>query len=183
MGKAFQPAEPCRCPLCKAAPYAAAIALVAFTACVPTAPELTPLERRGVHAALEGWRAAGLPAPDAERCDFGHVYVRWAKDADEFWQLCRALASEHAACTLWESSNHFFRPLSYPVVQLRPGFVLLPDSEPVIHELMHALTRCAGMPFWLPANTQHLDPRVWSAAEAVPGASAQSRARALMLAP
>ena len=154
-----------------------AVLALSLTACMPRAPELPPLALAGVHAALEGWRAAGLPEPD-ERCDFTGVRLRWAKDAAEFWELCRGVAPKNAACLNWTTSNHFFRPTEFPVIVLRAGFVLETDSEPTIHEISHALYRCAGLPWWDAQNTKHLDPRVWSAAGGE--TSAQSRARALV---
>lgn len=179
----------CKCPLCtsewlKPAMLYALLAgfALSYLGCVPPRQEHSPLERAGIHAAVQGWLLAGLPSPNAESCDFSHVYIRWADTDQEFEELCRA-TKVNVACTLWDSSSHFFRPLMYPVIELRPGFLLLPDSEPIIHECMHALTRCSGLPFWLPGNTQHLDARIWTAAEtdANRGLSAQSRARALVL--
>lgn len=151
--------------------------LLCLLACVPPAPELTPLERAGVHAALEGWRAAGLPPLTQERCDFSHVYVRVVPPQD--WPA-RCAAAE-AACLGWDESANFFRARKYPVVMLRHNAAVGPDSEPVIHELMHAQYHCAaGLDWMAEDNLRHKDPRVWSAAETDPGTSAQSRARTLV---
>lgn len=166
-----------------------AAVLAAFSsACVPTATNLPPLARQGVQAAQAGWREAGLPVPPTGRgnCAFEGVQLRWAPDMATFANGVGAggegCGSASAACLQFDESNHFFAPYRYPVIYLRPGFVLLPDSEPVIHEMMHAQWNCAGdamHPQWTdPANIAHQDPRVW---EAIGGAtSAQGRARAKM---
>lgn len=65
------------------------------------------------------------------------------------------------------------------MVVARPGWRAADNPFLIVHELMHAMYRCSGLPFWEPANTQHLDPRVW--AEAGGEASAQGRAVAQLL--
>jgi hypothetical protein len=157
------------------------VALALLAACVPRAPELTPLERAGVHASLTAWREVGLPEPDqAERCDFSRIFIRWARLEDAC--LPGASSDVNTACLRWEYSGNWFRARQYPVIVLKLGYVLPADSQPIIHECMHALTHCSGLSWWRIDNTRHLDPRIWAAAEKTPGSSAESRARAMVLA-
>lgn len=145
------------------------LAALLLPACVPTAPELPPAERAAIHAAIDGWREAGLPEPDAVRCDFTRTRVRTAKPDD------RCPTPGHDGCLQWESSDHWFRWVEYPVVVARPGWLAADNPFLIIHELMHAMARCAGMP----SDIGHDDPRVW--AEAGGETSAQGRAVALLL--
>ena len=160
------------------------ITLLFLVSCGYSAPELSPLIQTGVDAARQGWKDADMPDTDLARCSL-HPVVRWAKDNVAFRAKCGTLAA--AACTKFETSGELFLSTQYPVITLRPGFVLESNSEPIIHEMMHVQYHCANMQWWLPENVKHLNPQVWSAAEYLPGneryigKSAQTRARMLML--
>lgn len=167
----------CDCPLCRPGRWLA-VAALALVACGPAAPELTPHERAAVHAALEGWRLAGLPEPTKQKCDFGAVSIRRPEAAD-FVRLCHGSVKGVASCLHWDTSNFGGRQL--PVIVLRPGQQIDAVGDPAVHEICHGLMDCSELEGWNgPPNYRHLSPLVWSAAETVPGSSAQSRARALM---
>jgi hypothetical protein len=149
-------------------------ALVCSMACASPSV-LTAGERAAGAAALAGWRAAGLPEP-YEGCNVSRFQVRLADEA-MFLRVCRASPVASAGCLSWEENGSPFRPTRYPVVVISPGRV----SEPriIVHELMHAAWHCSNLPgSYSPANTQHLDPRVWTAAGGE--TSAQSRAMRLL---
>lgn len=134
-------------------------------------------ERLSGSAALSAWRAAGLPEPDQDGCDVLGFRVRLA-DRAAFVRDCRASPESSAGCLNWASSSHFFRPRLYPLIVISPNW----RSEPgiIVHELMHAYVRCSrsGPSAWDAGDSQHSDPRVWTAAGGE--GSAQSRAMLLL---
>ena len=150
--------------------------VVALFGCVPRPPELAPLERAAGAAALEGWRLAGLPPPNVQRCDVRRFRIE-TPDASGYFARCRSASTASAGCLNWSSSGHWFRPISYPVVVVSPRHYVEPHI--IVHELMHAMWQCAELGSLLDAgNRQHADPRVWMASGAA--TSAQGRAMALI---
>lgn len=143
---------------------------LAFAACGTPAPELTPAEREAGGAALAGWLAAGLPSPAQNDCVPTHFYVRLA-DASDFNRKCRSTPQAAAGCLNWEGPSAFLHPERYPIVVISPNW----RSEPgiIIHELMHAFTKCAGLGAG-PMDYQHLNPRIWQAAGGESSAQAQA---------
>lgn len=153
-------------------------AALSLLACVPAAPELPPAERAAIHAAIDGWREAGLPEPNAVRCDFTRTRVRTARPGD------RCPTPGHDCCITWDESGHWFRPLRYPVVVIAPTFPARYRDGCVVHEILHAAWNCAGLNPMSPDNREHASKRVWTRAYK-PGedasAAAESRAVALLL--
>ena len=139
-----------------------AVTLLALACCTPATPELKPFERQAGIAALEGWRAAGLPEPNKNRCDVTHWSVRLDSAKDFELDCMGATPKSAAGCTNYGSDGSWFRSPTYPVVVISPEW----RSEPgiIIHELMHAFWLCSDMPNQLGSgNIDHLDPRVWQA--------------------
>ncbi len=127
-------------------------------------------------AALSAWQASGLPAPTRGRCDIASFRVR-VVSASDFVQLCHTVPEAAYGCTSWDSTGEWFCWREIPIVVIAPWWKVEPSI--VVHELMHAMYRCSGMPgAYSGANSQHLDPRVWSAAGGA--TSAQSRAMAII---
>lgn len=157
------------------------LAALSLPACRPAAPELPPAERAAVHAALQGWRAAGLPEPDALRCDFAGARVR----VEPLETGCEVPTSSqlHDCCLRWDESGHWFRPLRYPVVVIDPTFPAQYRDGCVVHEILHAAWTCAGLNPMSPDNREHASKQVWTRAYK-PGedasSAAESRANALV---
>jgi hypothetical protein len=156
------------------------ILVAAFlVACSPPARNLPPREQEAVSAALSGWREAGLPEP-SPACRFDRVRVV-RPDEEGYVARCSQPSAGFAGCTSWDYAT-FGRDRA-PVVVAAPWWLAKYGERDmpalIVHELMHALTHCA-MPSqaYLPANREHLDPRVWLATGRE--TSAQGRAMALI---
>lgn len=153
-----------------------ALSLLACT----RAPELSAEERAAGAAALTAWREAGLPDPTLDRCRIELFTVRHASPA-RFREDCRVEPERAWGCLAWDSTSHFVRPWSFPVVVTSPHF---PYGMAIVqHELMHALIRCSGVgpSFADPGDHGHRDARIWEAAGGA--ASVQARAHKLLTAP
>lgn len=135
---------------------AALTALVLMCGCPATSKVTRP---RSIFAAAgEGWRDAGLGDPG--NCLDGAT-VKYVASAQSFGLNCGGASPEHvAAC--WQ---HYRREAI-----LRPGERVDSRGEPVIHEALHGLMACAGMP----PDYAHANDRVW---ETGGSGSAQQRAR------
>lgn len=152
------------------------VVLAASAACT-RAPELTADERAAGAAALSAWREIGLPEPTQDRCRIELFQVRHASPR-RFLEDCGVPEGKAWGCLQWDTTAHFFRPWSFPVVVTSPHF---PYGMAIVqHELMHALIRCSGVgpSFADPGDHGHRDARVWEAAGGA--ASVQARAAALL---
>jgi hypothetical protein len=152
--------------------------LYPLLACAATPTALRPHEQKAGAAARIAWRERGLPEPIEGRCDVDRYEVIVTTDAAGFNRYCpTSRADKTAGCLAWRSSDHWFRWRDRPLVVISPKH----HSEPtiVVHELMHAYYRCAGLSKsdWDPGDRGHTDPRVWSAAGGE--TAAQTRADAL----
>lgn len=165
-------------------------ALALLWGCTPAPQSLPPSSRAAGAAVLQGWSEAGLPDPKLGRggCDVRAFRVS-RPSVQDYVLKCSSYPSdnngetrpdgarESAGCLSWDSSGHWFRSVDIPIVVVAPGWEASTD-ELIVHELLHALYRCADLPYWTQQNVSHLDPRVW---EATGGEeSAQGRARRLV---
>jgi hypothetical protein len=155
------------------------VVLIIAAGCARPAPEMQSFERASGSAAMEAWRASGLPEPNKNRCDMSLWRIKLASDA-EVPQLCVAASAERdAGCTSYGTTSNFFAWRDYPIVVITSRW----HSEPgiIVHELMHALWHCSDMPDEAGlGNTDHRDPRVWEAAGGA--TSVQARALAILAA-
>jgi hypothetical protein len=148
---------------------------ICLASCTP-APELAPDLRAAGAAVRQAWGSAGLPAPDQGRCDVGTFHVR-TPDVAEYERDCRGVYLHSYGCLVWTTTDAWFRYKTQPVVVVSPWWRAEPNI--VIHELMHAYTRCAGLrPGQDPGDSQHTDVRVWSGAGGAD--SVEARARSMM---
>lgn len=136
---------------------------LALLGCAPP-PVLTVAEARAGQAALAAWSTHKMPAPTASpRCEVERYYVVHADDV-QFTTRCHALPTAAAGCLAWTNSNHFVRWRDWPVLVIGAKYV--GDESLVVHELLHALIRCArlGPSVWDAGDYQHANPRIWKAA-------------------
>lgn len=132
--------------------------LCLFLSCCGDSPGTT-LAERVYDATTDAWRARGdLPEirDDGAYCGQLDRFEVWTPRLEDRYRLTCPAASW--ACQIWMPVPGRVRTLLYPVAVLSPR--LSPEQWPshAVHELLHALSHCAG----LGEDYRHINPRVWA---------------------
>lgn len=122
--------------------------LTLISACKPEVVR-THLDDRAISAATHAWESTGKSLENCPTAGFDVVYTQ---TPEQFERWCGQGATPIAASCL---------NFAWHKVALRPGQVLEPDGEPVIHEMLHLFVLCEN--HGLDADADHKRSDVWAA--------------------